>query len=165
MHQLFQQWDKTHEDAKQHIRDYLRLTADYNQPFVKLARWCLTTKLSPFDFMPSGWTVSLNNSISAYGFLSTLHHAMVDDGDYCFAMSNTGPCIEFCNKNFLDEYWQYQPLGSRRKNGEWLDWSVDKFITEIESYHIAKNLERERLEQQRLEFLAGFLERPKRSAP
>ena len=52
--------------------------------FLKLAHWAVGTKVSAYTFVEKGWESFPENIHSAVSFFSTLHHALVDDGDVSF---------------------------------------------------------------------------------
>lgn len=155
MEHVLQRWDQAHTQAKEQVSALLASREAYAADFVQLARWCLTTSLSPYDFMPSGWAGSLADSVSAALFVSVLHHAMVDDGDVCFALSNTGPCLEFCDRYQLAERVP-QHSGDLRKTWAWKDWSVEQFIHEVEQFHIDRERTRVERDQRRQQLLAQW---------
>lgn len=84
---LQEQWKKSFEKAVSNIQNCLTAQPDDYEDmleFSKLANWLLTTNVSSYEFMPSGYQ---NYSFDPYSTDSLLHlirHALLDDGDISF---------------------------------------------------------------------------------
>jgi len=96
--------NKTHESIN-NINKMLERTQDYEQEFVELARFILTTDINPYQFLPRGWENCLYSAQSTEGLLHTIHHALVDDGDLIWVdVELHGPHLAF------NDYWDTERI-------------------------------------------------------
>lgn len=84
---LQEQWKKSFEKSVNSIKDCLTAQADDYQDmaeFRTLANWMLTTNVSSYEFMPSGYQNYSFDPYSTDSVLRLIHHALLDDGDVSF---------------------------------------------------------------------------------
>lgn len=99
MQNLIDEWVNNTEKSIRNIQNMLNSIKDYEQDFVKLAKFIIETDINPWGFMPKGWEGVKESAQSFESFLNCLHHAMVDDGDVCFInVEIHGPHIAFIDK-------------------------------------------------------------------
>ena len=98
---MFEKFDKSHEEAKAEISNYLNSEKDYDKETVHLLTWLLNTKHNPYSiFVDETWAGSLDTSSGFAGLCSMIHHALVDDGAISFVViKNNDPKIAFVWKN------------------------------------------------------------------
>jgi hypothetical protein len=80
----FELFDEAHIRAKKTIEDLVAPGEAYEQDYVALANWIVTTDINPYGWMDERWAGSTFTAEGVANLLSNLHHAMVDDGDVSF---------------------------------------------------------------------------------
>lgn len=77
--------------------------SEEEKQFQVLAKWMLDTKVSPCEYLTGGWESFFENVSTANGFFRTLHHALVDDGDFCFVRIHCKD--ELIHTYLVFDYW------------------------------------------------------------
>jgi hypothetical protein len=124
--EIKQNWQKTFDKSVASIEKYLTPEAnDYPDAanFRELAKWLLDNPYSGYDYMPNGYKNYKSTPFETESVLSTLHHALLDDGEvsfvkikiegevkrvFMFFMWKNEDCFdEFCrkeNQSLIDSY-------------------------------------------------------------
>jgi len=83
---LKHKWHKSFNKAVNSIESYLTPEFDDkdSKEFSILAKWLIDNPHDPYDYMTNGYHNYRSNPFETNATLSTLHHALVDDGDISF---------------------------------------------------------------------------------
>jgi hypothetical protein len=87
MKNLKEEWQKSFEQSLKNIDKFTQIThRDHPEEisFKKLAKWMLTTTYSSYAYMTHPLQNYLADPYTTECVLSTLHHAMLDDGEVSF---------------------------------------------------------------------------------
>lgn len=93
----FAKFQKSHDAAVESINHILR-DQRYAQAH-PLIEWLMTTDANPYGFMPRGYEGAMGSAQSFDLFLSTLLHAIYDDGDLTFVTVNDEPRIVLASQH------------------------------------------------------------------
>ena len=94
--------EQRHQEALASIEQY----RNSKEPEMRaITEHLLATDANPYSFLPHAWAGAMETSTGFAGLLSTIHHALVDDGDISFPMVNDQPRIAFVwqhEENYAD---------------------------------------------------------------
>lgn len=95
------EWNKNHEKSIQSIQKTLSSQSEYDADFIKLANFLLRPEINLYDVvLDIKWASSKGQATDFDGFLHTIHHAMIDDGELSFLKFENGKCLmDFCWNN------------------------------------------------------------------
>jgi uncharacterized short protein YbdD (DUF466 family) len=84
---LKQNWQESFDKAVASVENYLHHQKDdypEKSKFRQLAKWLMENPHNEYSYMPSGYQNFRSNPFETVSLLSTLHHALLDDGEVSF---------------------------------------------------------------------------------
>lgn len=133
MKEIINEWKKSFDEAVDSIEKAITPKSHDDIPtakFRKLAKWMLENKYSPYDYMSFGHQNFKSNPYNTDFSLSTLHHALVDDGDVAFVTFKVEGEIKRIFIIFANRHDEYFNKICREENQE----TIMSLISLRESY-------------------------------
>jgi hypothetical protein len=91
----FKTFKKVYEEAVESIHRFIDDPSDMNE----LAAWLMTTDASPYSYLQEGYAGMMSTAEGCAGLLTTIHHAVYDDGDITFVKVDSAPRIVFAHSH------------------------------------------------------------------
>lgn len=113
MMKRFEKYNEIHANAIASIKRRLE-PGEYEPHMHLLVRWMLETDVSPYSYLPEGWAGALGTATGFDSLLSTMAHAIYDDGDITFVTVNDEPRIVFMHQH--DDGFEDLLLSSTERN-------------------------------------------------
>lgn len=139
-------FEKQHVTNMEHVFDHnLNKTdwEDYELDYKKLMEWVILSGTNTYSYLDR----SLNSAEQLSGFLCLLRHALIDDGEVCFFLTDGHvihpkmlfmhrPSIEYVNENIITPFGRGAGLFDEDNEGIkwWFTHDVDEFIRGVADY-------------------------------
>ena len=130
----FAKFEQTHQSAMQMIQKYRDIKEDsYDFGMVCLVEWMLKTDINPYQYIDARYAGLTDTSTGFLSLLSTIHHALYDDGEIEFVSISGQPKMVFVNR-YDDNF--YSVMGRPVTDPiNVLDIEPKEFIRLCEQYH------------------------------